>query len=197
MLQGTEVSHASPLLSAPQLTSPTDTYLMTPTSAPTFQLSPTADQFVPSSATVVTPHASQAAASACSIPAPVFQYTQSAACPAVSQATHCHLAPPVTTAIDGNGMQALISLLGRMMARQEVQVATSSPVSPQQFAPGPFQRRNCRVCGDTSHTTLMHCRKDKLCLSCYSPGHFKRDCNRHNQRQVGPNNPSQRQPQGN
>lgn len=198
MLQGTEVLHPSPLLSTPQFTSPaspTDTYITTPTSAPTFQLSPTAEQFTP--ATAVTPHVSQAPTSACSVPVVASQYTQPAACPPVSQAAHNRPAPPVTTAVDGNGMQALISLLDRMMARQEVQVAASLPVSPQRFAPGSFQSKNCRVCGDTSHSTLMHCRKEKLCLSCYSPGHFKRDCNRRNQRQMGPNTPSQSQPQGN
>lgn len=199
MLQGTEVSQPSPLLSTPpQSTSPasrTDTHVMTPTSVSAFQLSPTADQFIP--ATAVTPHVSQAPPSACSIPVQASQYTQPAACPPVSQAAHNRPAPPVTTAIDGNGMQALISLLDRMMARQEVQMAASSPVSPQRFAPGSFQSKNCRVCGDTSHSTLMHCRREKLCLSCYSPGHFKRDCNRNNQRQVVPNGPSQGQPQGN
>ena len=199
MLQGPEVSHVSPLLSTPHFTSPappTDSYITTPTSAPTFQLSPTADQFIPSSPPAVTPHAPQAPTSAFPTPVVASQYTQPAACPPVSQAAHHCPAPPITTAIDGNSMQALISLLDRMMARQEVQVATSA-VSPQQYAPGPFQRKSCRVCGDTSHSTLMHCRKEKLCLSCYSPGHFKRDCNRHNQRQVGPNSPSQSQPQGN
>lgn len=204
LLQGTEVPHTSLQFPIPQFTPPvphTDPYLLVPARAPTSQLSPTAEQFIPSSATTTAPHVSQAPPSAYPIPMQSPQCTQSASCPAISQtnleAAHHRLTLPVTLAIDGNGMQALISLLDRMIARQEVQMATTSPDPSCQVSPGPFQKRSCRVCGGTNHSTVMHCRREKLCLSCYSPGHFKRDCNRYNQGRVGLNNPSQGQHQGN
>ncbi|KAK0154899.1 hypothetical protein N1851_002791 [Merluccius polli] len=56
------------------------------------------------------------------------------------------------------------------MAHQNVQTATPAP--------------GVQVCGDASHSTLMHCRKENLCLSCFAPGHWKRDCSRRGQRQV-------------
>lgn len=34
----------------------------------------------------------------------------------------------------------------------------------------------CRVCGSNQHTTYMHCRRQRLCRHCLSPGHFKSDC---------------------
>lgn len=36
--------------------------------------------------------------------------------------------------------------------------------------------RNCKICGDTTHTTFDHCRSDNLCFRCHAPGHSKRDC---------------------
>ncbi|KAK0147696.1 hypothetical protein N1851_012830 [Merluccius polli] len=83
---------------------------------------------------------------------------------------HCQSTLTPTPAVDVNGMRALVSLLDRMMAHQNVQTATPAPSPSRQFAPGPFHRRNCQVCGDASHSTLMHCRKENLCLSCFAPG---------------------------
>ena len=37
------------------------------------------------------------------------------------------------------------------------------------FFPGPFQWKNCQVCGDASHSKLMHCRKrDYMSLMLHS-----------------------------
>ncbi len=92
-------------------------------------------------------------------------------------------------------MQAVVSLLDRMMAHQNMQAAALAP--SQQFAPGPFQRRNCRVCGDTNHSTLMHCKRKNLCLLCFTPGHWKREYNKQGQRQMGQADVGLSQPLGN
>lgn len=37
-------------------------------------------------------------------------------------------------------------------------------------------QRDCKICGDSSHTTIDHCRADHLCFRCHVAGHSKRDC---------------------
>ncbi len=37
-------------------------------------------------------------------------------------------------------------------------------------------QRDCKICGDASHTTIDHCRTDHLCFRCHVAGHSKRDC---------------------
>ena len=34
----------------------------------------------------------------------------------------------------------------------------------------------CSVCKDSSHTALTHCRENRLCFLCHSPGHSRRTC---------------------
>lgn len=34
----------------------------------------------------------------------------------------------------------------------------------------------CRVCADASHSTLSHCRENKLCFQCHSPDHTRLKC---------------------
>lgn len=42
--------------------------------------------------------------------------------------------------------------------------------------PDHFQRRSCRVCQSSEHSTLAHCRQKRLCLACFEPNHIKRNC---------------------
>lgn len=100
----------------------------------------------------------------------------------------CHPAPAPTPVIDVNGMHTLINFLDRLITHRNVQVTAPVPASPRQFSTGPFQRRNCHVCGDTSHSTLMHCRQENLCLSCFALEHWKRDCNRRRQNEMRQSN---------
>ena len=34
----------------------------------------------------------------------------------------------------------------------------------------------CSVCHDRSHSALTHCRENRLCFLCHSPGHSRRNC---------------------
>lgn len=34
----------------------------------------------------------------------------------------------------------------------------------------------CKVCNDSSHTTISHCMSDRLCFACHAPGHTKLNC---------------------
>ena len=34
----------------------------------------------------------------------------------------------------------------------------------------------CKVCNNPSHTTTSHCISDKLCFSCFAPGHTRLNC---------------------
>lgn len=140
------------------------------------QLSPTAAPFIPAQATAPGPQPPQVPIPHNPAPAPAAQLTQHSTFPPAAQP-----AP----AVDVNGMCTLLSLLDRMMTQQNVQVAAQAPGPSRQFTPAPRLVRNCRVCGDTGHSTLMHCRRENLCLSCFAPGHWKNECNRRGQRQMG------------
>lgn len=195
--QPVQVSTASHLSSVP----PAAAFGMASVSALTPQLSPTAAQFIPAPTAALTPRLPQVLISPHPAPVPAAQLTQSLASPSASQPglepVHRQPVPAPTAAVDVDGMRTLLSLLDRMMTQQNVQVAAHAPAPPRQFAPGPFHMRSCRVCGDTSHSTLMHCRRENLCLSCFTPGHWKRDCNRRGQRQTGQADASRDQPSGN
>ena len=176
--------------SAPGFTSLTPTaatFSTTPVSAFASHLSPSAAQFIPATAAVLTPELSQPPVFPCITPVLGPRPTQSPpSLPAVQpnlEPVRRQFGPTSTPAVDMNGMQALIGLLDRMMAHQNVQ--TPVPTPSRQFAPGSFHRRNCQVCGDANHSTLMHCRRENLCLSCFTAGHWKRDCHGRGQRQVG------------
>lgn len=177
------------------------TFSAAPVSPLTPHLSPTAAPFVPASAAVLTPEISQPPVFPHTAPVLNSQPTQSTPSLPTTQPdlepVHGHSVLTPTPAIDVNSMHALIQLLDRMMARQNVQTANPAPTPSQQFAPGPFHRRNCQVCGDANHSTLMHCRRENLCLSCFSPGHWKRDCSRRGQRQVSQAAANQNLPSGN
>lgn len=71
--------------------------------------------------------------------------------------------------LDDNCIRTLISLLDRTLV-QNNQTVLRKP------SHGQLQRKFCKVCQSTEHSTLAHCRQDRLCLSCFKPGHIKRDC---------------------
>lgn len=83
-------------------------------------------------------------------------------------------------------------ILSRMMAMLEqmmgkVQQRSSAPRGGQlQGGPG---ENACRVCNDSKHTTVTHCRSERLCFVCFAPGHTKMEC--------PTKSPSERQPMGN
>lgn len=77
------------------------------------------------------------------------------------------------------------SSLNRMadMLAQLIEVLkTKEERKPGYVSSGRVHRRNtagsgnCKICGDTTHTTIDHCRSDHLCFRCHGAGHAKRDC---------------------
>lgn len=66
------------------------------------------------------------------------------------------------------------------------------PARGGRFRSIPRDRRpreaGCRVCNDSSHTTISHCMSERLCFACLAPGHTRPDC--------PANNSSQSQPEG-
>ncbi|KAK0152268.1 hypothetical protein N1851_006318 [Merluccius polli] len=70
-------------------------------------------------------------------------------------------------------------ILSRMMAMLEqmmgkVQGRGGTPRG------GRFQgglcEKACRVCNDSKHTTVTHCRSERLCFACFAPGHTRTEC---------------------
>lgn len=73
---------------------------------------------------------------------------------------------------EGNCMQTLISLLDRTLT-QNTQTTVRLLHPPNQ---GYSYRKYCKVCNGTNHSTLAHCRREGLCLSCFESGHWKKNC---------------------
>lgn len=112
----------------------------------------------------------------------------------------CHVPHPTSTAVVAQNLQQseerLLSRMvdmfqGMMEKMQQRNVAT--PMRGGRFprAPGGGRPREraCRVCDDSSHSTISHCMNERLCFVCLAPGHTKRDCqaNKSSQPQFGGN----------
>lgn len=70
-------------------------------------------------------------------------------------------------------LSRMVDMFQQMMERMQ-QRSTAVPARG-----GRFQRAResaCRVCNDSSHTTVSHCMSDRLCFSCLTPGHTKAYC---------------------
>lgn len=97
--------------------------------------------------------------------------------PQISSAPALAASTPVfTQPSDLEGVRSLTQLLDCLVARYN----PASSSSAQHAAPDRFPR-SCKICGDPTHSTLSHCRRNNLCLSCFSPGHWKKNCPRRNQ----------------
>lgn len=77
-----------------------------------------------------------------------------------------------------NAQQPDDGVLGRMMSMLERVLARVEPRNPErsQKRSSPFSSPPCKVCGDTNHSTLSHCRSDHLCFKCLAPGHSRQHC---------------------
>lgn len=70
---------------------------------------------------------------------------------------------------DDKCMKTLISLLDRALSQNsQAEMRHSRPSQPPM--------RACKVCHSSEHSTLAHCRRHRLCLACFQPGHIQRDC---------------------
>lgn len=68
-------------------------------------------------------------------------------------------------------LKTLVSLFDRALAQNNQTVTAHRPLPHDQF-----QHRSCRVCQSPEHSTLSHCRQNRLCLACFEPNHIKRNC---------------------
>lgn len=68
-----------------------------------------------------------------------------------------------------NCLKTLVSLFDRALSQNNQAARRSNPHDQ-------FQHRSCRVCQSLEHSTLSHCRRDRLCLACFQPNHIKKDC---------------------
>ncbi|KAL2087302.1 hypothetical protein ACEWY4_018361 [Coilia grayii] len=85
---------------------------------------------------------------------------------------HITSAPPSTSQTESVYIQSLISLLDRVL---EQKAQTAAVQSSYKGLVNTFQRK-CRVCQSIEHSTTAHCRQENLCMGCYKPGHWKKDC---------------------
>ncbi|KAJ8016184.1 hypothetical protein DPEC_G00004560 [Dallia pectoralis] len=77
------------------------------------------------------------------------------------------------------------AMLGEMMSMlrellSNVQAGQARPAvrrGGRQFRGQPHvHATSCQVCNDKGHTTESHCRSDRLCFTCFKPGHASRSC---------------------
>lgn len=99
----------------------------------------------------------------------------------------CH-APsrPSVPVVAQNLQQSEERLLTRMVDMfQEMMEKMQSRDTVHPTRGGRFQRPShekrsreavCKVCNDSSHTTISHCMAERLCFGCHAPGHTKLNC---------------------
>ncbi len=97
--------------------------------------------------------------------------------------------PPSAPPAENACIQSLISLLDRVLEQKAQSVVAAAPSREQTNS---FQRR-CKVCQATDHSTTMHCRQENLCMSCFQPGHWRKDCRQRRSRHNAPPHPNQPQ----
>lgn len=89
-------------------------------------------------------------------------------------------------------IQSLISLLDRVLEQK----AQTAAVGSSYKGPVNIFQRKCRVCQSSEHSTTAHCRQENLCMGCYEPGHWKKDCQQRRPRHNVTPQQNQAQPQG-
>lgn len=90
--------------------------------------------------------------------------------PDVSAGQNVSPLPPSVQSSD-SCTQSLINLLDRVL-KQNAQ----TPSVPEDYRHANARRMFCKVCRATNHSTVAHCRREGLCLSCFEYGHRKREC---------------------
>ena len=81
-----------------------------------------------------------------------------------------------TPQFDDNCLRTLIGLLDRTLVQNSQAMAQSNQPMYRQQQSDQSQKRHCKVCKSVEHSTLAHCRRDRLCLSCFKSGHIKKNC---------------------
>ena len=103
-------------------------------------------------------------------------------CNLVSTLEQTEVTSGATVSTENSTMQSLIGLLDHVLKQNNQTTANvSNPFNQRQ----PF-RKPCGICGATEHSTTMHCRREGLCLACFQPGHWKKDCRNRRSRIADP-----------
>lgn len=81
------------------------------------------------------------------------------------------------TASMQNSIDKMADMLGKVLEQlsSHKQTTPARRFNPQQRRNTPRQRA-CDICNNTSHTTISHCRIDRLCFTCHQPGHMRDQC---------------------
>ena len=73
----------------------------------------------------------------------------------------------------------MVDMFQEMMDKMQ-QRNSSHPNRGGRFQRSTRERRPreaaCRVCNDSSHTTISHCMSERLCFTCLAPGHTRLNC---------------------
>ncbi|KAL4004566.1 protocadherin gamma subfamily A [Sarotherodon galilaeus] len=85
-------------------------------------------------------------------------------------------------------MGQMVDMFQAMMERmQHHNTQTPRRGAFNQFSRNRRRREDaCKVCSDPRHTTASHCLSDKLCFSCFAPGHVRLSCPASTSTQVQP-----------
>lgn len=86
-----------------------------------------------------------------------------------------HTPPPAAE----SDVQQVVAVFDRVLSLCTASLASNQKRPQQPSYPRGHQGAQhvlCRVCGSGEHSTHSHCRLYRLCLTCYSPGHQRREC---------------------
>jgi len=99
------------------------------------------------------------------------------------QSEPCHTqSRPSVPVVAQNLQQSEERLLTRMVDMfQEMMEKMQQPNTfGGQFHRASREKRSretvCKVCNDSSQTTISHCMSERLCFACHAPGHTKLNC---------------------
>ncbi|KAF7640598.1 hypothetical protein LDENG_00031280, partial [Lucifuga dentata] len=80
---------------------------------------------------------------------------------------------PASAATDGHSLEYVVSLLEQLVKHDSSQ-------HTKQVKPRPVGRDRirapCVICSSMDHDTTFHCRRDKFCFRCHTPGHQSMSC---------------------
>ena len=124
------------------------------------------------------PPAAAVASPACHMPRSPSITAQSQTYP--PSQTQCPSMFTPTSAVLQNSQETEDRILNRMVAMMEQMMNTvqrrGGPSRGRGFQGG-RREKACRVCNDSKHSTVTHCRSERLCFNCFAPGHTRAECN--------------------
>lgn len=74
-------------------------------------------------------------------------------------------------------LSRMVEMFQEMMEKMQQRNTSHRGGSFQRaFSDRRFKEAVCSVCKDSSHTTILHCMSERLCFTCFSPGHTRLSC---------------------